>query len=68
MKGTILKCLKDMVVEKTDMETWERIIEKAGINKNLTSMFFPTADVNDTDAIKLFTTICHELNRVVVSI
>lgn len=62
MKGTILKCLKDMVVEKSGKETWERILEKAGINKNLTSMFFPTADVNDTDAIKLFTTTCQELN------
>lgn len=52
MKGTILRCLGDMVTERYGEEPWKRILRQAGLD-DLTK-FSPSSDVDDAVAGKVF--------------
>ncbi|MBF0099535.1 MAG: heme NO-binding domain-containing protein [Desulfobacterales bacterium] len=40
MKGTIVKCLQDLVSSKFGKDKWEKSLESVGIQKNMS--FLPT--------------------------
>jgi len=52
MKGTILKCLQEMVEKRHSKESWQQILDEAGLEG--TQFFSLSSDVPDTDAIALF--------------
>ncbi len=59
MKGTIVNCLKDLVVSKFGKEKWEKSLEDAGINK--TASFLATADVDDSAVMAVVQAVCKNL-------
>ena len=59
MKGTIVSCLKEMVVEKFGKAAWEASLEKSGLPKNM--VFLATEDVDDAAALTVVGNLCKEL-------
>lgn len=54
MKGTIIKCLAEMVVEKHGGEaTWQHIMDVAAVPKH--TLILATSDIDDAQAGRLFT-------------
>ncbi len=51
MKGTIVKCLEELVKQKAGPEVWKGILAKAGLPTS--SMFTTTGVVPDADVLKL---------------
>ena len=60
MKGTIVKCLEELVVGQFGQETWQQSLENAGLPKF--SIFLPMADVDDSQAVKVVEALCKNLN------
>jgi hypothetical protein len=60
MKGTIVKCLQELVVSKFGKEKWEKSLEDVGIAKN--TMFLPIGDVDDVAVMKVVQSVCKNLN------
>lgn len=60
MKGTILKCLQDLVSEKFGKDQWKKSLENVGIDKN--KIFLTTSDIDDAEAISVFNSVCKTLN------
>ncbi len=60
MKGVIVKCLEELAKEKFGLHKWEKVLAKAGINKN--TVFLATSDIDDNCVIKLIKSLCEELN------
>ncbi len=52
MKGTIIKCLQEMVEKRHSKESWQQILNEAGLEGP--QFFSLSSDVPDTDAIGLF--------------
>lgn len=52
MKGTILKCLKDMIVKDHGIETWENILVESDMD--ILTVILISSDMDDNQAIKLF--------------
>lgn len=54
MKGTILFCLRDMLMQEkgVTLEQWKEILEAAGMNRN--TIILLSADVDDGDALQIF--------------
>lgn len=53
MKGTIIKCLAEMVVEKHGgSATWQRILDDAAVQKH--TLILATSDIDDSQASRLF--------------
>jgi O-methyltransferase involved in polyketide biosynthesis len=46
MKGTIIKCLEELVVTDFGKDKWEKSLEDAGLDKSAT--FLPIIDVDDS--------------------
>lgn len=59
MKGTIVNCLQELVVEKFGKDKWEKSLEDAGISKN--TMFLPFAEVDDPTIMKVIQAVCKNL-------
>jgi hypothetical protein len=60
MKGTIVKCLEDMVKAGADgAESWKTILSKAGMSPK--AMFTSTGVVPDGDVLKLITSAAEVL-------
>lgn len=51
MKGTIVKCLEDMVKASGGAETWKAVLVKAGLSAH--SIFTTTGVVEDAEVMKL---------------
>jgi hypothetical protein len=60
MKGTIVKCLEEMVVSQFGEDKWQNSLEDAGIKSP--RIFLPFADVEDSVVMKLVTAVCKNLN------
>ena len=60
MKGTIVKCLEDLVVGNFGKDTWHKALEDAGLPK--TTIFLPMADVDDSKALEVVGALCKNLN------
>jgi hypothetical protein len=60
MKGTIVRCLKDLVVTQFGQDKWEKSLKDAGLDTF--TMFWPMSDVDDAQVVKLFEAVCQNLN------
>lgn len=52
MKGTIAKCLQEMVVDNFGQDKWEKVLTNAGMNAG--TKFLTIADVDDAAVINVF--------------
>lgn len=52
MKGTIAKCLQEMVIDNFGQEKWEKTLTNAGMNP--ATKFLTIADVEDEAVMKVF--------------
>jgi hypothetical protein len=59
MKGTIVKCLEELVVTQFGKDKWEKSLEDAGLKKN--TMFFTVSDVDDAMVMKVVGAVCTNL-------
>jgi len=64
MKGTIICCLRDLVVEKFGKENWAAALTGAGFPPH--QMFMPMQDVDDTQVQKLIESVCKTLGVTLV--
>jgi hypothetical protein len=60
MKGTIIRCLEQLVSTQFGQAQWERALEAAGFKKN--KMFLPFEDVDDALTMKLVQSVCATLH------
>lgn len=60
MKGTIVKCLKELVESKFGKDKWTTICEKTSYPTN--TIISLTADIEDATVMKLFENTCATLN------
>lgn len=58
MKGTIVKCLEEVVILKFGKDLWKQVLQKAGLPPN--SMFLPFSDVDDETVLTLIAALCAE--------
>ena len=59
MKGTIAKCLGELVCEKFGRDKWENALERAGLPR--TTNFRIIQDVDDAAVLKVVDCVCKEL-------
>lgn len=59
MKGTIVKCLEELVVSQFGKDKWEKSLEDVGLKKN--TMFFTVSDVEDAQVMKVVGAVCTNL-------
>ncbi|TFF97863.1 MAG: hypothetical protein EU541_07640 [Promethearchaeota archaeon] len=60
MKGVILDCLGNLMLEKFGSDTWNACLIDAGFDKD--ARFFASQDVEDEDTLKLVGAVCNHLN------
>jgi hypothetical protein len=60
MKGTIVKCLEELVVGQFGKDTWKKSLEDAGLHK--LTIFLPMAQVDDSQVVKVVEALCKNLN------
>lgn len=60
MKGIIVRCLAELVKENFGDKKWQEILESSGFNKY--SSFLATHDINDSDVMKMISSVCKVLN------
>jgi len=60
MKGVILKCLKDLVVEKFGKNTWQQIFDKSGFN--IATIIASGNDYEDEVVVNVIVKTCEVLN------
>jgi hypothetical protein len=60
MKGTILKCLQELVISNFGKDKWEKSLEDAGLKKS--TLFIPIMDVDDSQTMKIIEAVCKVLN------
>jgi hypothetical protein len=60
MKGVILMCLANLVMEKFGRDKWEDSLEKAGFPR--TTFFLATQDIEDALTMKVIDSTCKVLN------
>lgn len=59
MKGSIVKCLQELVLSTAGKEAWKESLEKAGVNP--ATIFLPVADIDDATAMKIFKSVCETM-------
>lgn len=59
MKGTIVKCLKEMVENQFGKDKWNTICEKSGFSPN--QIISLSADIDDTTVVTLLKNTCDTL-------
>lgn len=59
MKGSIVKCLQELVVSTGGKEVWKTSLEKAGVNP--ATIFLPVADVDDAVAMNIVKAVCETM-------
>jgi hypothetical protein len=60
MKGTIVRCLEDLVVAQFGRNKREQSLEAIGIRTS--TVFWPMSDIDDALVIKLVGAVCNVLN------
>ena len=60
MKGTIAKCLAEMITERFGQDRWENILQTAGLSPD--SRFLATQNVDDGVILKVVDSACSVLN------
>ncbi len=60
MKGSIVKCLEELIITEFGKDKWEKSLEDVGIPKN--TNFLPTMDIDDADVMKVVKSVCKILN------
>jgi hypothetical protein len=60
MKGTIARCLGELVCEKFGKDKWENALERAGLSRN--TEFNLLQDVDDGAVMRVIDAVCKELN------
>jgi hypothetical protein len=53
MKGTIVRCLADLVHDRWGAETWKKILKDAGVSESDKTILLPISDVDDRVALQL---------------
>ncbi len=59
MKGVIALCLKDLVCNNYGKDRWEKVMETAGLKKNM--LILPNSDVEDSTVMAMVEAVCKEL-------
>jgi hypothetical protein len=59
MKGTIVKCLQELVTEQFGKDTWQQSLEDAGIRRN--TMFLTITDVDDATVMNVIQAVCRNV-------
>jgi len=60
MKGSVVKCLEELVCSKFGRDKWLESLEKAGLPKNI--LILPTSNVDDAQVVKVVGAVCSTLN------
>jgi hypothetical protein len=59
MKGTIVKCLEELVISKYGKDKWVRSLEDAGMDP--LAIIWPMGDIPDAQVIELVKAVCQNL-------
>lgn len=59
MKGSILKCAKNLILENYGKPVWDNAMKHAGLDPDM--LVRSTADIDDNEILKLFDSVCKEL-------
>lgn len=59
MKGTIVNCLQELIVNKFGKENWRKSLEDAGISADTT--FLMTSDIDDSMIMAVIGAVCKNL-------
>ncbi len=59
MKGVIVICLKEMVVEKFGIDKWKDALVKAGIDKE--PSIWPVSNIDDQVVLRILNSLCEVL-------
>ena len=60
MKGSVVKCLEDLVCSEFGKDKWQKSLEKAGVKKG--TLFLPTSNIDDSQVIEIVGAVCSTLN------
>jgi hypothetical protein len=60
MKGTIVKCLEDLVTTQFGKEKWDKSLNDIGLDT--ATVFWPGADIDDDQVLKLVGAVCGNLD------
>ena len=60
MKGTIVKCLEELVITQFGKDKWEKSLSDVGLNTS--TVFWPRADIDDGQVLKLVGAVCSNLD------
>ena len=60
MKGTIVRCLEELVVINFGKDKWEKSLEYAGLDKS--TPFLPIIDIDDSQVLIIIDAVCKTLN------
>ncbi len=60
MKGAIINCLQELVVNSFGKDKWETALEKAGFEKH--TVFLTIQDIDDASVLKLVGAVCSVIN------
>ncbi len=60
MKGTIVKCLEELVVAQFGRGQWEKSLEDVGLSK--LTVFWPMSDIDDSQVLELVEAVCKNLD------
>ncbi len=60
MKGTIIKCLEELVITQFGQDKWKKSLEDAGLDTF--TVFWPMSDFDDAVVLELVGAVCDNLN------
>ena len=60
MKGSIVKCLEELVCTQFGKDKWQKSLEDAGLKKD--TVFFTVSDIDDGTIMKVVGAVCNNLN------
>ena len=64
MKGTIVKCLEELVVTQFGRDKWEQSLKDSGLSTSL--IIWPMSDIDDAQVKELLAAVCKNLNITLV--
>lgn len=60
MKGTLVKCLEELVVTQFGQDKWEQSLKDAGLSGSI--VIWPMSDIDDAQVMGLVEAVCRNLN------
>jgi hypothetical protein len=64
MKGTIAKCLEELVVTQFGRDKWEQSLKDVGLSPS--TVFWPMSDIDDAQVMGLVEAVCKNLSITLV--